>query len=246
MKIFRKLRFDFIKKDSNKKYLKYAVGEIILVVLGILIALQINLWNEARKSHNTLTLNLKGVLRELKVDLATVEEIIEVYKKVNQDRIAFINAENYKKLSLGELEEKLENFTKEPKLQYSYFKKIRNSGITQFGVYTEIMDNLINYYDNLIPYLNTTINTYDAQVIREDEYWRYEQDSYEFNLLDGLKSYQTEQQAKKALIKLLKSPKGRTILKIDVRRNLFMIDLLTKLKPDLEKMIVDLEKALQN
>lgn len=246
MKIFRKLRFDFIKKDNNKKYLKYAIGEIILVVIGILIALQINLWNEDRKSHNVLTTNLKGVLGELKADLTTITEIIEVYKKVNQERIAFINEESYKKFSLSELEEKLENFTKEPKLQYSYFKKIRSSGITEFGVYTEIMDDLISYYDIAIPYLNTNIVTFDEQVIREDEFWRYEQDSYEFNLLNGLTSRQTEQQAKKALIKLLKSPRARTILKIDVRRNLFMMEILDKIKPKLNKMILDLEKTLED
>ena len=246
MKIFRKIRFDILKNSKTNKYLKYAIGEIVLVVIGILIALQINLWNEDRKSHDILTTNLKGVLQELKADSAIVHQVIDIYKKVNQQRIEFINTENYENLSLGDMEENLENFTKEPKLEYTYFKKIENSEITNFGVYTEVMQDLIKYYDITIPYLNKTIATYDEQVIREDEFWRYEQNNYEFNLLDGLKSYQTEKKAKKELIKLLKSPRGRTILKIDVRRNLFMIDLLTKLKPDLGQMILNLEEVLNN
>jgi hypothetical protein len=38
-----------MEKNKTGKYLKYAIGEIILVVIGILIALQINNWNELRK-----------------------------------------------------------------------------------------------------------------------------------------------------------------------------------------------------
>lgn len=48
LKIFRRVRQTFIEEGSLFKYLSYAVGEIILVVIGILIALQINQWNERR------------------------------------------------------------------------------------------------------------------------------------------------------------------------------------------------------
>ena len=51
MKFFRNIRRDFFKNTSSLKYLKYATGEIVLVVLGILIALQINNWNEWRKER---------------------------------------------------------------------------------------------------------------------------------------------------------------------------------------------------
>ena len=49
IKIFRKIRYDLIEKRKTGKYLKYAIGEIILVVIGILIALGVNNWNENRK-----------------------------------------------------------------------------------------------------------------------------------------------------------------------------------------------------
>ena len=50
IKFFRKIRFDLIEKNKTGKYLKYAIGEIVLVVIGILIALSINNWNEDRKA----------------------------------------------------------------------------------------------------------------------------------------------------------------------------------------------------
>ena len=40
-----------MEKNKTAKYLKYAVGEIVLVVLGILITLQVNNWNEAQKKE---------------------------------------------------------------------------------------------------------------------------------------------------------------------------------------------------
>ena len=50
IKFFRKIRFDLMEKNKTGKYFKYAIGEIILVVIGILIALSINNWNEGQKS----------------------------------------------------------------------------------------------------------------------------------------------------------------------------------------------------
>ncbi len=51
LKFFRKIRYDLMEKNKTGKYLKYAIGEIVLVVIGILIALQINNWNEVRKDR---------------------------------------------------------------------------------------------------------------------------------------------------------------------------------------------------
>ena len=61
IKFFRHIRQNLIMENKTSKYLKYAIGEIILVVIGILIALQVNNWNENRKlikQHKALTLSL--------------------------------------------------------------------------------------------------------------------------------------------------------------------------------------------
>ena len=63
IKFFRKIRYDLMEKNKTGKYLKYAVGEIILVVIGILIALQINNWNEQRKLIQ-LELNAMSEVRD--------------------------------------------------------------------------------------------------------------------------------------------------------------------------------------
>ncbi|NNL82776.1 MAG: hypothetical protein HKP28_05265, partial [Winogradskyella sp.] len=45
IKFIRQIRYNLISENKTGKYFKYAIGEIILVVIGILIALQINNWN---------------------------------------------------------------------------------------------------------------------------------------------------------------------------------------------------------
>ena len=52
IKFFRKIRHELLAENRFSKYLVYAIGEIVLVVIGILIALQLNNWNESRKSFD--------------------------------------------------------------------------------------------------------------------------------------------------------------------------------------------------
>jgi tetratricopeptide (TPR) repeat protein len=52
IKFFRKIRQNMLSAGKTGKYFKYAIGEIVLVVIGILIALQINNWNETRKAND--------------------------------------------------------------------------------------------------------------------------------------------------------------------------------------------------
>jgi len=52
IKLFRKIRCNLMNENKTGKYLKYAIGEIVLVIVGILIALSINNRNEAKKFMN--------------------------------------------------------------------------------------------------------------------------------------------------------------------------------------------------
>ena len=61
IKFFRKIRQNLIMENKTSKYFKYAIGDIVLVVIGILIALSINNWNEERKVQNRL-LNIYSLI----------------------------------------------------------------------------------------------------------------------------------------------------------------------------------------
>lgn len=81
---FRKIRKSSIKSTSLQKYFLYALGEIILVVIGILIALQINNWNLNRVERNKEKLLLKEIYSEFKINKEELESTIYAYSDVRR------------------------------------------------------------------------------------------------------------------------------------------------------------------
>ena len=78
--IFKTIRKSNLMANNSKKYFKYAIREIILLVIGIIIALQINNWNEARK----LKQEEVKLLRQIKQDLVdNNNEILELEKRLS-------------------------------------------------------------------------------------------------------------------------------------------------------------------
>lgn len=73
---FRRIRLDLMKKKQTGKYLTYALGEIVLVVIGILIALQINNMNEQRKDRVTEQKMLAQLRGEFKSNLRQLDSKI--------------------------------------------------------------------------------------------------------------------------------------------------------------------------
>ena len=81
MKIFRKIRYDLLEKKTGK-YFKYAIGEIVLVVIGILIALQINNWNQNEKIKNQLDNIYITIDEDLKIDLVNLNTAINYFERL--------------------------------------------------------------------------------------------------------------------------------------------------------------------
>ena len=84
IKFIRKIRQNLLSEGKTGKYLKYAVGEIILVVIGILIALSINNWNENRKQKRTLYSILQIVKEDILIDLTEIDSFINEYNSMRK------------------------------------------------------------------------------------------------------------------------------------------------------------------
>jgi len=68
IKFFRHIRKSLLMENKISTYLKYAIGEIVLVVIGILIALQINNWNESKIEHLEERTYYKNIQRQITED----------------------------------------------------------------------------------------------------------------------------------------------------------------------------------
>jgi len=73
IKFFRNIRKQLLGEGNTSKYFKYAIGEILLVVIGILIALQINTWNEQRNAKIYEKKMLIEIVDDLKLDSTMIQ-----------------------------------------------------------------------------------------------------------------------------------------------------------------------------
>lgn len=97
LRIFRKIRYDLMETNNITKYLKYAVGEILLIVIGILIAVQIHNWNENQRLENVKRDYFQLLLLDLEEDSYNINNRI-IFAK---ERIAEYEAYEAKFRSLN-------------------------------------------------------------------------------------------------------------------------------------------------
>jgi hypothetical protein len=98
----RKIRKSLIEPGSARKYLVYAIGEILLVMIGILLALQVNDWNEERKNRILEKYYLERIVEDLQADIDEMNKVvdrgygqvssaIQILSKMNVDVGEYIN-----------------------------------------------------------------------------------------------------------------------------------------------------------
>ncbi|MDY2587949.1 DUF6090 family protein [Winogradskyella aquimaris] len=133
IKFFRLLRQRLLSEGKTGKYFKYAIGEIILVVIGILIALQINNWNENRKDRIVEQILYKSLISSLESDLKDVNDKILIVDKA-------LNAQNiFITISFEKIKERYD-INQIVDLLYAVSESSR-SFFPNYGLYNKITNN---------------------------------------------------------------------------------------------------------
>ncbi len=143
IKFFRKIRYDLMEKNKTGKYLKYALGEIVLVVIGILIVVSINNWKQSiglKKVEQNL---YNDLIQELQTDLGEVQGNSEYNRKylARYNRASEIIQNDTKKQlidTLAIITTELTNFS-DFKNEESTFNKLASSGKLELITNKEIL-----------------------------------------------------------------------------------------------------------
>lgn len=167
IKFFRKIRQNLLTENKFSKYLLYAIGEIILVVIGILIALGINNWNQKNSDRKIEKDYISSLIEDAKTDLSNFENAIAL----NEQRVKILDSLSSKCFNYNSKD------NKDPELMIWYvsslkypdfiaqtertLSQLKNSGGMRF-----IKDK--NKIDAIIEYENSFKSIYNQQIWYED------------------------------------------------------------------------------
>ncbi|MDT0558187.1 DUF6090 family protein [Ichthyenterobacterium sp. W332] len=153
IKIFRKIRYNLMETGKTGKYFKYAIGEIILVMIGILLALQVNNWNNNRIDAKREANYIKNIERDLNNQLKAIQTQIDFEAEVADNcklALKSYNDTNALKIdstfavALGSISTRRTFLNPNP----AYIELISSGNIELLKNET-FKDKLINYYEEL-------------------------------------------------------------------------------------------------
>lgn len=172
MKFFRRIRKSLLSEGKITQYLKYAIGEILLVVIGILIALQINNWNELKKDRRILNEYLVKIQSHTQEDLQQVKELTIGRTKIadlcKQARISILDKTEEQNLFLF--------MTSGLAFADYYFKPntggyeaLKNSGY--FGkINNTRLDSLLAEYHSMVEIIAENEKSYNEYTVYQENY----------------------------------------------------------------------------
>jgi hypothetical protein len=166
IKFFRKIRQNLLNEGKTAKYFKYAIGEIVLVVIGILIALQINNWNENQKSKKDERYVLTEVLKNLEEDAVLVDEIITQRQKAKTAVNAlqkFVNSETKDSDSLQFYMVNLLTFERYFPINNAY-EILKSKGLQLSN--DELTTKISRYYDYEQPKMSNSILDIEVTILK--------------------------------------------------------------------------------
>lgn len=212
-----------LSENKFSKYLIYAIGEIILVVIGILLALQINNWNENRKENAKIDTYLESMLVDLNNDATYFERMVLNFDKEIKVNSSIFESKEYQTLSFDSIVLKITSYFTDYKIINQTFQKIENSGLAN-RLGSEKLNNAINDYYTVDLYsFNLYIDYDEERSLRDDEFW-FVTNEYEINQPHGsgqkldLPFSDNEAARKQALIKRIESNLGRNSLRNNISR----------------------------
>ena len=157
-----------MEKNKTGKYFKYAIGEIILVVIGILIALQINNWNENRKIIAQEQFILERLKADINTDVNSILTQMEYINRSNKELTFIID------IILGNTDTDLQDFRKNLRalLAVNFFNQnkttfnnIVSSGQIEFIQNKMLTDSITKYYNNNYKGWDSAMSDYTRNIM---------------------------------------------------------------------------------
>ena len=237
-------------ENKTSKYFKYAIGEIILVVIGILIALQINNWNENRIQKAKVNNYLKSMVIDLNRDTSAFTKTIKNFNEQVETNSKIFTDKNYKEQSIDSIILIISSYFETYQIVDQTYQKIKNSGLSdEFG--SKALNDAINNYYSGVTTMYNTFSSYDRESsTKDDTFWSLTNE-YEINLPYGsnkinLPFSENETVRKEAFINKIESNMGRNKLRNNIYRKNIGIDFVQQTQKKANELITLIEEELKD
>lgn len=240
---FKHIRKSYLMENKTGKYFKYAIGEIILVVIGILIALQINNWNENRKENIKTLSFLENIKNDLVQDTIQINRTLKNVKYVIEDLKTLLKSEGFTNTNLDSSILKLGIVYYKYSINKQTYDKLVNSGITELANSKTLFDSINLYYTKDLSNYNS-VRDWDILETNKDGDL-YIKDAFEMSsknpnykaLTEEFFFVQTENERLKGFVDLVTSVEGRNRLRSALYRKVRFSDALLKTNQSATKLL---------
>ncbi len=247
IKFFRKIRQNLLMENKTGKYFKYALGEIVLVMIGILLALQINNWNEKRKETNQTIGLLENMIKDLKTDISILDRQIDNFNQhINSSRLLLIS-EDYQLFSSDSIYNLLPTNSTRYKIVDLSYEKLKNVGATKILGSEELLNSITTYYTTVSNYLEMGVSWDFEYALKATDYWRLGE-HFEAPILNDTLSMpflENELERKTTFIKELSSIKSRNQIRYAISRKLSVVNIFKVVKSRAEGLVESIEQELE-
>lgn len=167
IKFFRKIRKKLFVENRFNKYLVYAIGEIALVMIGILLALQVNNWNQKRINNSKEYYHLVGLQNDLNRQLNILDDVdkqyVDIIKTAENLLIDYQKFESIEEIP--NINKRISNLMWEKNFSIinTSFSELISTGNINLIENKELRNNIIEYYQYLeVSYQTTNQNSKDV------------------------------------------------------------------------------------
>jgi hypothetical protein len=213
-----------IFQSRLRKYAVYAFGEILLVVVGILIALNVNNWNEMNKNIKISN----DYLNDLKIDLKTDTTIFGAELKAIKNYISYLEwglkLDDFSNVPIADIEGLAATSYHNIEMNSGTYIRMQQAEIWDLKDFKSLFKDVNTYYTFYKTYLENYNDWEQNLYSKSFEFW-YLQNEFEveFQHMDSIPLLQKDVLRKERIVKQISSVQGRNMLKTSLMREQGML-----------------------
>ena len=233
--MFKQIKRKLVADKKLKNYTLYAIGETLLIVIGILVAMNINNWNENKKNLK----QSKYFIDEIAVDLQRDTSYLNMALKRIDLKVEYkgklLYPDSLQNFSTINIQHIISSGTNNININTGTFDKMRESGVLSLEENKYLFQKLSYYYTSFKKYLDLTNDWEQKLVEKEHDQWFYQND-FELTFMDNSEAADPKLN-RTNMLNILQSNRGKNLLKMSIMRENTMKDTYEKTVKNAERLL---------